>query len=179
MSQIIIFEGHDNSGKTSIATNMARMWNYQYFKSHLQAKHFKERTFLQALRFETDYLLDFLEQVQVGGKGLIIDRHLPSEFAYSFAFDRETDHEYIWNADEKLAKMRACIIYCYKDEVINYEDHLIDESKVQAIKEGYEWYLEKTKMKYLKLNTTNQILHEQLAQIGAFVREAYSNNISD
>jgi hypothetical protein len=176
MSRIIIFEGHDNAGKTSIATNFADGYNYQYFKSHMQAKHFKEGTFLQALRFETDYLLDFLEQVNVAGNGLIIDRHLPSEFAYSYAYHRLTDLNYIWEADEKLAKLGACVIYCYKDKVDNFEDHLIDESKVEPIKEGYEYYFQKTKMKHLILNTSDENLLEQLDKIQRFLNETYSYN---
>lgn len=167
--KIIIMEGHDLAGKSTIARACCRIYGFQYFKHHGQAKHFKENNFLQAMKYEMDYFIDFLQQVEIES-GIIIDRCTPSEFAYSHAFERETDEEYLIKVDEEFSKLGAIIIYCYKDKIINYEDHLIPESKIEKIKEGYEKYFNLTKMPVLKLNTTDENLYDQINAIKNFIK---------
>jgi thymidylate kinase len=117
MNKIIIFEGPDRCGKSEIGTALAKHLGLSYFKNHAEHDNFSNENFLSTAFTEAFYLLDMLKQVEFKENGIILDRHIPSEWVYAKTFERETSEALVFKVDEELAKLGAVIIYCYKDHI--------------------------------------------------------------
>lgn len=169
MKRIIIFEGADQSGKTTIAKALAEKLNYSYFKNPSQKKQFKIRSNRVVWIAEAAYLIALLEQTDLDK--IVLDRWVGSEFAYSFAFNRSTRYDLVFEFDDKMADLGAMMIYCVKDNYENYEDDLISEEDREKIREGFRRYLHKTEIPTFYLNTTDEDLKKQLTLIENFIKE--------
>lgn len=167
---IIIFEGVDNTGKTSIAKALANRYYLSYFKNESQDVFFRNNSREFAF-IEANYLFNLMRQTHLAKEPLILDRHMPSEFVYSKVYNRPLDLDRIFHVDKKLSKLNAGIIYCYKDSFEDFEDKFVDKTHLNKLKEAYEEYFEKTAMKVLRLNTTNEDLETQLSEIKKFMKE--------
>lgn len=163
--KILFFIGCDKSGKTSIATALSKETSIPYFKNPSDVLYFK-KNHVDALHYEAQIMYEFLKQTKTS---VIRDREFMCEYAYSKVFNRETDEEFIWLLDEQYEKLNAKIIYCFKDIYKDFKDQYVDESKIELIKEKYEEYLSKTKMLFIKLNTTDENLKDQLSKIINFI----------
>ena len=165
---IIIFEGLDKTGKSTIAKALAKEMEIPYFKHSNQKQIFLTQDYKQAI-YEAHLLLDLIHQLKLS---LIIDRHIASEYAYGLAFNRYFDMDQISEIDFKLSELGAKIIHCEK--VINekdYNDSLIPYSKLKLISLYYDiFYSQLTKMKVIRLNTTDENLDNQLAYLMEVLR---------
>lgn len=173
-NEIIILEGPDRCGKTEIGKSLAKKRGLSYFKNHNEHKSFTTKTFLNTAFIEAYYLIDMLKQIQFGRRGIILDRHMPSEYVYSTVFNRETDDDGIWTVDTQLSMLGATIIYCYKDYYDDYGDEIIDVAFIDKIKTTYLEYFERTEMPVLYLNTTDEDLERELSEIEEFLSELKS-----
>jgi thymidylate kinase len=173
MSQLILFEGLDQSGKSSIAKILAKRIGFSYFKNPSEKTQFFVDDNRVTWIIEGTYLFNLVEQGVINK--VILDRHLPSEYAYSYAYGRKTDGAKIVEFDARLADLGAIIIYCYKDSYEQYEDWAVKQKDRAKIKEGFELYLEQTRIPYLKLNTTDQNLENQIDAITFFMRQQIYN----
>jgi thymidylate kinase len=169
INNLIIFDGLDQSGKSSIAQILARRMGYSYFKNPSEKTQFFIDNNRVTWIIEGTYLFNLVEQ-GVASK-VILDRHLPSEYAYSYAYGRKTDGAKIVEFDAKLAELGAIIIYCFKDSYDGYNDWAVKTEDRAKIAEGFELYLAQTRMPYLKLNTTDQNLENQIDAITFFMRQ--------
>lgn len=162
-----IFEGPDRSGKTTIACEIALRSNLQYFKNKAETQLFKKGgdTFKTQLEFCGPYLITLLEQLDFRGNGIVFDRLMPSEFAYSFAFDRETNEDVIWWMDQKMADMGYKLVVCYKSFYNMWDDDVVKRQKVPLIIEGYRRYTKLTKMPHITIDTMDEDLDAQIATI--------------
>jgi thymidylate kinase len=163
--KLIIFIGPDMVGKTNIGQALAKDLGIQYFKNTAEHDRFKERDFLNELKYCAPLTLLIYSQVEMTGGGLIIDRFTPCEYAYAKAYTRETDESLLWNIDKELKKLNAVLIYCYKTKYINFEDEVAEEKDMKAVMAGYENYLSKTVVSYVKLDTTDENLEQQIGTI--------------
>lgn len=171
MNEIVIFEGPDRCGKTEISHALSKIRGLSYFKNHQEHKNFTQNKFNDTAFIEAAYLIDMLKQVQFANNGIILDRHMPSEYVYSQVFNRQTDMNAIWQVDEQLSMLGAVIIYCYKDFYKEYEDEVIDLQHIENIKEKYETYFEQTSMPICYLNTTDENLEREIMEIQEFLEE--------
>jgi thymidylate kinase len=163
--KLIIFVGPDMCGKTEIGKALAKRMKFQYFKNHSEHKRFKNEDFVNELKHCGPLTIQMYEQIEFEGNGLILDRFTPCEWVYSRVYGRATDEELIWELDNKLAKLEAVIVYCYKDSYKNFEDEVVKEKDIQKIKDEYEKYFKKSKLKVIRLNTTSEDLSEQLREL--------------
>ena len=168
--EIIIFTGPDGSGKTTIAKKLSPIIKVPYFKNTVEKEYFKHQAdinlFVNALNYEGRFLASFLLQTAYS---IILDRSYPCEYAYSRVFNRENNDAAIFMLDDIFNDLGASIIYCFKDEYSNYDDKLVDLSKIEDIKKYYEEFLSKTVCKYLKLNTADEDLPAQINEIMGFL----------
>jgi len=170
--KIIIFEGHDRAGKTTIAKELAKQCDFQYFKSNSQKFHFKNDDFHLAVHYEGDLWIDILNQLNFGN-GIILDRFVGSEVAYSTAFKRPTVvKSYLDWVDKQLQLLNTKIIYCFKNDFHGeFHDDCISLDRIQEIKFGYELYFNSyTELPNLRLDTTNEDLEEQIKIIKDFIQ---------
>ena len=168
MSNILVFEGADQAGKSSIAKEFSRRTGFKYFKNPSEKTQFFVDDNRVTWIIEGTYLFNLISQGVIDR--VILDRHLPSEYAYSYAYNRKTDGAKIVEFDLKLAQLGACMVYCFKDSYEQYEDWAVKQADRAKIAEGFELYLQQTRMPYLKLNTTDQNLENQIADIKAFLK---------
>jgi thymidylate kinase len=174
LNNILIFEGPDGSGKTNIATELATRLNYQYFKNQREHKLFSEEKFYSEL-YHCEMAMTFLSSVKFAGGGIVMDRFTPSEWAYSYAYNRKTNPEYILSLDKRLADLGACIIYLYKENVPdNFDDEFVTKEDITEIIDGYSDYFEKTSMQVIKLATDSEDLE---AQVITLISELNKRNL--
>jgi AAA+ ATPase superfamily predicted ATPase len=168
-NNIIIFIGPDNSGKTTIAKKLAKELDVSYFKNSLEQYSFRKNDFSALLEIGAPLTLSLIHQSKLKNSVIILDRFTPCEYAYSKTYNRTTNEKLIWQIDKDLYSLNGYIIYCYKDIYENFSDHLIKSSELGTIKYYYEEYLKQTIVPYLKLNTTDQNLENQINQIKQFL----------
>ena len=169
-NKIILFEGFDNTGKTTIAKELSKLLRFQYFKNPAEKERFGIPDLIdKEAMIEARYLVNLLEQVFFEGLGIIFDRNIPSHFVYSKAFNRKFNLAGIIEIDKKLAELGAVIIFCYKTKILNYSDSLVDESKSEQVNSLYYKYFSMSKMKYLFLNTDDEDLKRQINTILSFL----------
>lgn len=162
--QIIIFEGHDMSGKTTIAKQLSAKLNIPYFKHNKNGAWWDP---IVSLLYSSEPILQLIEQT---GMNIIIDRFHGSEYAYSKAFNRQSLPEIVQKIDNRFAEMNAKIIICEKDSIAYQEDdgHIAPVDKYDSIKEAYRDFARHSACDVLILDTTTETLDLQIEQICQF-----------
>lgn len=172
--RLIVFVGHDNSGKSSIIRELVKYVDFQSLKLDLDLNKSSRSVSKDDLRLQRavsyDVQLQFLEKLD--NLNLIFDRGHPCEYAYAKTFDRLFDEEQVFYFDSRCKKLNCLIVYCYKDKEFYQDD---DEDKItgdkyDSLKKYYEEFLEKTSCNVLKLNTSDQNVKNQIDQI---IKEIY------
>jgi len=169
---IILFEGVDNTGKTTIANALSKIMGIPVYKNNMQKTLYienNEKYFELLLKFGGNVELQLLQALN---PNIIFDRSFVSEFAYARAFGRKTDEMFIRQLDKEFNKLGAIIVYCHKENIEDiFDDEVIPVSKVMEIQEAYEIYLNNiTSIPFAFLNTTNSQLDEQINAILGFIQ---------
>jgi thymidylate kinase len=161
--------GPDRCGKTTLANKTSQLLNIPYFKNYTQKDFFCTKIDpVQKIYIEGNLQLQLFSQL---GISVIKDRDFPCEYAYSKAYGRKSDDEYIFSLDSAYAALQTLIIFCYKDSYKEYNDEYVNIDKIESIKKYYNEFLDKTRCKYLKLNTTDENLDNQLVLIQQAIQE--------
>jgi thymidylate kinase len=161
---IIILEGHDKSGKTSIAKVLSEKIKVPIFKVVRNKYDWDKEA---NLKYGTEQITQFLQQT---GASVILDRWHPSDFMYSKLFGRTVDLKKINGIDRRLSQLDAVIIYCYKHQD-NYEVDEEDKDFVNPSMYGkmtslYQQYASLySQCRYIFLNTSDKNLDKQLKAI--------------
>lgn len=162
--KIIIFEGMDRSGKSSISIELSKQLNIPRFK--VQRNKYFWDVFCN-INYLDEGVMQFIEQT---GASIIFDRWTPSDFVYSKLFDRDISYRKIWEIDSRLEKLGAMLIICFKDEdkyIVDEEDKdFVNPSMYSKMTELYREYATQSKIKnILFLNTSNENIEEQVTKI--------------
>lgn len=168
MSNIIIFEGVDNCGKTTIATELARkLKGYQYFKIK-QDRLYVEKIDPEVLKQSHLLQMNFFHELarQVDFK-IIMDRFYPSEYVYGSLF-RTIDQKKLWEFDGLFARLGAKIIILQKKDE-GLEDEIWSKEQLIAIRNKFAEFADWTECEVLLLDTDSEDLDSQLEQIIKFV----------
>lgn len=173
---IVIFEGPDMTGKTTIAKACAQELGIPYFKNGIQTDAFKgwlaggENFFHGLMKFADPYFLSYLEQTDAS---VILDRAYPSEWVYSRAFGRETVDSALEYSDSTYARLGAKIIitgrsnYVMKDDLV---PDVIGPTKTKEIHELYQYFAQWTKCDVLQLNVDDEDLDRQITEISSWLQ---------
>lgn len=158
---IVIFEGHDMVGKTTISKALSTHLDIPIVK--VERNH-KWTDPLVELMYGCEVHCQTAEQT---GYDFIYDRLYPSEYAYSRALGRLTSHEQILKLDERYAALGTTIVVCFKSPAAYQDDDkaIIDVSYYTALTEWYKEFAKITKCKVLMLDTTDENLEAQLKAI--------------
>ena len=162
--QVIIFEGADRSGKSSIAKALSAELNIPIYKSQ-RNKHFWDP--IVNIHYFTESVTQFIEQTEVS---VILDRWMPSDYMYSKLFDRDISYRKIWELDERFSKLNTLLIICYKEPKYYVEDtedfEFVNKTMYTQMTNLYKEYQDQSKIKnILYLNTSNENLKEQIEKI--------------
>jgi thymidylate kinase len=166
--KLIIFEGHDMAGKTTISQALSKQLNIPIIKierNHKWVDPLVELIYGSEVHCQT---------AQQSGYSFIYDRLYPSEYAYSRVLGRVTAHEQILKLDERYAAMGALIVVCYKDPKAYQDDDkaIIDVAHYTALTEWYREFAKFTKCKIIFIDTTDENLEAQLETINNALNES-------
>ena len=162
---ILIVEGVDMVGKTTILSELSKQINIPVYKEVREERWYDHYI---DLKYAEESRIQMLEQL---GFSVIFDRSYISEFAYAHAYNRLTNDEIIGNLDKRYAKLGAKIIYLYKqNHCVEDKTHLIECEKYKTVEENYEIYLQfHTDCEYIALDTTDENLDNQIKMIRTFI----------
>lgn len=140
---ILLFEGWEKVGKTTLALKCASDLNFQYFRSTKQIS--SGVNLEQAIQYDWRFMLNFLSQVSIDA---CFDRSFISQYVYSYMFRKEnikkeyTFKEYedlFTNYTNKFLNLGGKIIYCYRQE---YNDATDDKVDITRVAEAHQLYLD-------------------------------------
>jgi thymidylate kinase len=168
---IIIFEGPDGCGKTNIARALSTQLNIPYFKNENEWAFFENDPsyFINALTYGDPYFLSYLEQT---GASVIADRWYPSEWVYSRAFSRPTNHDALESIDSRAAAMGAKIIIPHRTDysgVIDQFESIITTDTLKSIHQLYQDFAKWTRCPTYFLNVDDEVLVRELFEITSFL----------
>lgn len=169
--KIIIFEGHDNSGKTILSTELSEALGIPRFKFSSCHSHFATKyDFLLRTYYDQSMFIEFLEQT---GYSIILDRSYPSEYVYGRVFNRPVDDKFILELDERYSQLNTTIIICDKRDAFKgyKEDEVVDVCNLVVIKKTYKQFFKLTKCNTIFLDTTKQNLYGDIKTIIKFLGE--------
>lgn len=160
---IVIFEGHDKSGKSTIAKELSKRFNVPYFKVQRDKYRWDPNANLD---YGTEQITQFLEQT---GHSVILDRFHGSDYMYNRLFKRETRDEKVFDIDERLSNLNTFIVLCYKNKDA-YEDDPEDADFISIddytkMTDLYYQFMIDSDCRFIILNTSNQDIEEQLGEI--------------
>ena len=162
--RVIIFGGPDRCGKTTIAKELSRVLDIPYFKpigQQATALH-DPAEFVQQVQYAEPKLLDFLQQTRYSA---IMDRGFPCEWAYSKAFERETDWKMLEWLDGMHAKLGTLLVFTLRKDYTGKRDDAdgrIDQRKLELIDGWYRVYQKKSRCDTLVLETDDEFLEQQV-----------------
>lgn len=167
-SKIILFEGPDGVGKSSIAKELSKILNIPYYKNSMERNQKRKGQTKLMTEFAVPYLFNFLEQVAAE---CIMDRNYPSEFCYGQVENRDVDLEMLRILDDWFSTaFDSCIIICYKSVYENFEDETTPQEHLEALVQKYKEFSHWTHCnKVLFLDTTDANLEQQLKSILEFL----------
>lgn len=162
---IIIFEGPDNSGKTSIAKALSAGIGIPYFKYSVINKNNFVHGSPDAILESGYFSLLLLSQMK--GGDIIIDRHYPSEYAYGQVVRKKRNIKALRKTDDVCASIKEhLIVVCYKDTDNFKEDDFVKKKYYKALKNEYIKFAKKfTRANVLLLETSDENLAKQLDAI--------------
>lgn len=169
---IIIFEGPDMTGKTTIAKALAEYLDIPYFKNTLQSQAFlnwkddpDDNFFLGLIKYSDPYFISYLGQ---SGASVVIDRAYPSEWVYSALFKRETDQRGLQQSDEGYAALGAKIVITTRSTYTQDDDlapDILNASKITELDTLYDDFSHWTDCDTFKLNVDDEDIDAQISRI--------------
>jgi thymidylate kinase len=168
---IIIFEGPDGCGKTNIARALSTQLSIPYFKNENEWAFFENDPsyFINALTYGDPYFLSYLEQT---GASVIADRWYPSEWVYSKAFSRPTNHDALESIDSRAAALGTKIIIPHRTDysgVIDQFESIITTDTLKSIHKLYQDFAKWTQCSTYFLNVDDEVLVRELFEITSFL----------
>lgn len=166
---IIIFDGVDNCGKTEISTALVEkvLTDHRYFKVKQERIHVEKVDPVILQKAHELQLNFFYELARQTDQKVVMDRFYPSEYVYGSLF-RKVDEDLIWEYDKKFADLGAVIIIPVKGDKF-LEDELWSKEQLIAIREKYKEFADKTACRVLVLDTEDENLDRELADIQTFL----------
>lgn len=160
---IIIFEGHDKAGKSTIAKALSEKIQVPIFKVK-RNKYLWDA--VVNLNYLTEGITQFIEQTQ---SSAILDRWHASDYVYGKLFDRDVSYRKIFELDERFADMDALIVICYKKEASYIPDEedkeFITMNDYSKMTDLYKEFILETKCRFVFIDTSDENLETQLQTI--------------
>ncbi len=168
---LLIFDGRDNVGKTSIAKAFSDRHEIPYFKHQgINKGNFKDESQNAISEANELYSIDLIAQAKIT---CIIDRHYPSDYVYSKMF-RNRDRASLRKVEDFLIQKipKHLIVICHKDEVTAKSDDFVNVELQTVARDLFlEFANDFSKANVLVLDTSDENLEKQLRTIADHVDE--------
>lgn len=163
MCNVIIFEGTDFSGKSTIAKEFAKRLGIPYYKNSAERVQKVQLQTKEMAKITAPIVIDLLKLLDAK---IVMDRFIASEWVYSQVDGREYDPDVLKILDQELAELDAITIICYKTDYIGYIDESTPEDRLPAILEKYREYAQWSKIQQIVfLDTTDCDIERQLTDL--------------
>lgn len=141
MAQLILMiEGADGAGKTTLAKALADLMEIAYFKPSVHGFLEKKETRLITANGGLA-LAHFLKQT---GQSVIFDRNYPSEWVYGQLLSNWQNYGALAELDRLYASMGAVIVLCEREDYSTYQDHDFTTDQLITARLMYRDYLRKS-----------------------------------
>lgn len=174
MKKIILFEGFDNTGKSTLAKALSEKLNISYFKTDRQKDFDSKSEYNQELdlKYSCRTLLELIENNIINE--IILDRNYVSEYVYGSIFRKElykkyNIEKYIWLYDRRFKLQNLKIIFCYKNIFKKFNDNLVELKQETVVQQKYLEFSKKTVNELFLLNTEDEKIDVQLNKIIHFL----------
>lgn len=161
--KIIILEGADMSGKSTIAKALSARLGIPTFKPNRPNRNWDPDV---NLKYLTEGVTQFIEQ---SGSSVILDRWHPSDFMYNRLFKREHNDMKVFDIDTRLSVLNTLIVYCYKDETAYLPDDvdadMVNPTMYKEMETLYRAFDGSSYCRSLWINTSDEDLEKQLGLI--------------
>jgi thymidylate kinase len=161
--RILLMEGADGTGKTTLAKALSSELSIPYFKRNnedfkncTEEAFWKNEAFKNSLYFDQTYIAQFLKQT---GYSTILDRAWPSEYVYSQVFCRNTDFQLLTELDDFYSNLRAKIIITRCRKPFR-EDNLVGADYFEQVRYMYNLFSQWTKCDVITLEMDRLSLDE-------------------
>ena len=146
---IIIFEGVDKAGKTTLAKKISKEYNIKYFKSSHEI--FSGIDLEESIKYDWLFMLDFLKQTDFN---VIFDRSFISQFVYSLHYRYKNIEKHYnklsdyFNVFAKyiniLCSIPHIVIYCNRENYVVVKDEkiLLNSRVINSLKNEYNSFFE-------------------------------------
>lgn len=160
---LIFFEGHDKSGKTTIAKALVEYLNSigqkaVYIKdtdSYFAIKHNSEVPFCSHIGLYGSLYFPYLDP----NLYIIVDRYVLSEIVYSKVFNRVTDDAANKEILNRVKAVHGLHIVCYKTNTLQEDELFAKQDQIR------DEYLKLKDSNILHLDTTDEDIHNELNQV--------------
>lgn len=155
----LAFVGLDNTGKTSIAKELAKQLKVPYFKDIAYKENFFGST--EYVVHSNTMLLELMGAGAV--KSIILDRFVLDELVYGKAYDRDSNYQIIGQLVKDFIHYGTRIVYCHKQKYL--VDDKVPITIQRSVNKYYNEWFNAQVTDYIALDTTDENLEKQLQTI--------------
>jgi thymidylate kinase len=175
LQPVIIFEGHDRAGKSTIAEAVAKELGTEVFMTNSKEAFIDKGMFGRDSSPVSSFNLMIAEFIQkllktgMASKPIIVYRSFLSEVVYSHLLGRITHHYENFKADKVFSDCNATIVYCYNSETKQFHDEQLDDIMIKKSIELYEHYKNVLKTDVLEIDTKDHDVERYVKQIVNYI----------
>lgn len=179
MIPVLIFEGHDRSGKTTIANKLAEKFDTEVFMTNSKecftdkAAYSKDSSNIAKFNFYIASLVHNIVACNSIQKPIIIYRSFLSEMVYSEIFERATDNTFNNATDMLLSSIDSIVILC-KNDRDQFDDELLSDVLVKSSIEMYDKVKLNVKCDVLCLDTSSHNVDAHVDYIMSYIKNKNS-----
>lgn len=168
---VLIFEGHDRSGKTTIANAVAKRFETEVFMTNSKECFTDKGIFAKDssnIAMFNYGIANYIYALKVGekvDKPIIIYRSFLSEMVYSNLLGRKTSESFNKLTESVFESMDATIILCKNSTSYTYNDKFLDDDLIKKSIKLYDTYKKFTKVDVLEIDTSDHDVDNYVNQI--------------
>lgn len=181
--QVIVFEGPDRTGKSTIADIIAKHYGTEVFMTNSRqcflsdSQSYYDSSNLAEFNLSLAKYLSGLKRSGKLKKNVIIYRSFMSERVYSKLLKRDTSEFHNNVCDWILKRMDATIILCDNKVEKNFKDDILDDDQVLLSKQLYQEQIPLTMTDILQIDTTDHDIEQYAIDIIEYIDNKGGNDI--
>jgi thymidylate kinase len=167
MIPVIIIEGPDRSGKTTVAELVANHFGTEVFMTNSRECFADLKNDSSNLAKFNYYIAKFIENLQASdslGKPIIIYRSFLSEMVYASLFTRKTHNQANNSTDDCFNLMNATVYLLQNKKALTYGDDFLSDSEVRRSIRLFDKYKSYVKTELIEIDTYDR-------EVTAYVQE--------
>lgn len=167
MIPVIIIEGPDRSGKTTVAELVAKHFGTEVFMTNSRECFADLKNDTSNLAKFNYYLAKFIENMQATSeqtKPIVIYRSFLSEMVYADLFNRKTHNQANNSTDDCFKLMNATVFLLQNKKALHYGDDLLSDGEVRRSIRLFDKYKNYVKTELKEIDTYDR-------EVTAYVQE--------